>query len=161
MSGLAIQNAAKTLKPTDEALQKAYDERFANENRTEYKARHILVEEESTAIDLIGQLDEGADFQELASEHSTGPSGPNGGELPWFSPGDMVAPFSAAVIAMEDGTHSSAPVQTQFGWHVILREGSRDMEPPTLESVRGGIKQQIEQQRLQDYLQSLRSQIEG
>ena len=81
---------------------------------------------QAEAQDLIAQLKEGADFQALAKEHSTGPSGPNGGDLGWFAPEQMVKPFADAVIALEDGAFSPDPVQTQFGWHVILREESRD-----------------------------------
>ncbi len=146
---------------TEEQILAEYAEQIEAAPSQQFKARHILVEEESNAASLITQLDEGADFQELARENSTGPSGPNGGDLGWFSPNQMVQPFSEAVAELSDGEYTKAPVQTQFGWHVILREDSRDAEPPTLESVREVIKQRIEQQELQNYLESLRSQLEG
>lgn len=146
---------------SDEAILAEYAEQIEAAPSQQFKARHILVEEESTAMDLIAQLDGGADFEELARENSTGPSGPNGGDLGWFSPNQMVRPFSDAVAELGDGEFTKAPVQTQFGWHVILREDSRDAEPPTLESVREVIKQRLEQQELQNYLESLRSQLEG
>ena len=82
---------------------------------------------------------------------------PSGGDLGWFSPNQMVEPFSDAVAELADGDYTKEPVQTQFGWHVILREESRASEPPTLESVRDVIKQNIEQQKLQDYLMELRA----
>jgi peptidyl-prolyl cis-trans isomerase C len=119
------------------------------------------VETQAAAIDLITQLNEGADFAELAKESSTGPTGPNGGDLGWFSPEQMVKPFSDAVAAMEDGAYTSEPIQTQFGWHVILREESRDTQPPTLESVRDTIKQRIEQNKFQAYLDGLRDDDPG
>lgn len=122
----------------------------------QFKARHILVEAQSSAVDLITQLDEGANFEELAKSSSTGPSGPNGGDLGWFAPNQMVKPFADAVAALENGNYTKEPVQTQFGWHVILREDSRDAEPPTLDSVRDVIKQRVEQRKLQEYLETLR-----
>ena len=122
----------------------------------QFKARHILVEAQGLAEDLISELDEGANFEELAKEHSTGPSGPNGGDLGWFAPDQMVKPFSDAVANLDDGSYTETPVQTQFGWHVILREHSRDNEPPTLESVRDVIKQRVEQEKFQNYIQELR-----
>ena len=122
----------------------------------QFKARHILVETQSAAQALIEELKGGADFAELAKEHSTGPSGPAGGDLGWFPPDQMVKPFADAVVSLENGAFTQEPVQTQFGWHVILREDSRESEPPTLESVRDVVKQRIEQQKFQDYLQALR-----
>ena len=109
-------------------------------------------------MDLIAQLDDGADFAELAKANSTGPTGPNGGDLGWFSPDQMVGPFSEAVSVLEDGAYTAAPVQTQFGWHVILREESRDNQPPTLESVRDALSQRIEQTKFTAYLETLRTE---
>ena len=141
---------------TDAEILAEYEAQLEQSSDKQYKARHILVQTQSEAQDLIAQLEEGADFQALAKEHSTGPSGPNGGDLGWFAPDQMVKPFADAVIALDDGAFTSAPVQTQFGWHVILREESRDNEPPTLESVREAIKQRVEQNKFQDYMQGLR-----
>ena len=107
-------------------------------------------------LHVFDQLNEGEDFEALAKEFSTGPSGPNGGDLGWFAPDQMVKPFADAVVALDDGAFTAAPVQTQFGWHVILREDSRENEPPTLESVRDAIKQRVEQEKFQDYMQELR-----
>lgn len=126
----------------------------------QFKARHILVATQGEAVDLITQLDGGANFEELAKEKSTGPSGPNGGDLGWFSPDQMVAPFSTAVAAMDDGQYTKEPVQTQFGWHVILREESRESEPPTLESARENINQQVQQKKFEAHLAVLRSAAE-
>jgi peptidyl-prolyl cis-trans isomerase C len=145
---------------SDEEILSAYSEQIELAPTLQFKARHILVESQSTAIDLIRQLDEGGDFEELARLNSTGPSGPNGGDLGWFSPNQMVEPFSNAVADLEDGAYTKEPVQTPFGWHVILREESRASEPPTLDSVRDVIKQRIEQTKLQDYLTELREQSE-
>lgn len=142
---------------SDEEILEEYALQIEMAPPLQFKARHILVETQSTATDLIAQLDEGAKFEDLAKEHSTDEgSGPAGGDLGWFSPNQMVPPFSEAVAKLEDGAYTSAPVQSQFGWHVILREDSRESEPPTLESVRDVIKQRIEQRKLQDYIAQLR-----
>ena len=141
---------------TDAEIQKEYEEQVKLAPPLQFKARHILVGTQGEAVDLISQLDGGANFEELAKEKSTGPSGPNGGDLGWFSPDQMVAPFSNAVAALEDGSYTKEPVQTQFGWHVILREESRANTPPTLESARDRITQQIQQKKFQLHLATLR-----
>ena len=123
----------------------------------EFKARHILVETQGEAVGLISELDGGADFAELAKSKSTGPSGPSGGDLGWFTADRMVPEFSTAVALLGDGEYSKEPVQTQFGWHVILREESRTSTPPPFESVLDVLKQQVEQRKLQEYLQGLRN----
>ncbi len=121
---------------TDEAVQALYDERFANaEPAQEYNAAHILVETEEEAAAIKAEIDGGADFTTVAKERSTGPSGPNGGELGWFEKGMMVEPFETVVIAMEPGQVSD-PVQTQFGWHVIRLNEVRAKEAPSLDEVR-------------------------
>lgn len=142
---------------TDEEILAEYEAQMKLAPPQQFKARHILVETQAAAADLIAQLDDGADFVELAKTNSTGPTGPNGGDLGWFSPEQMVKSFSDAVAALENGAHTSTPVQTQFGWHVIKREDSRDNQPPTLESVRQAIKQRLEQTRFQNYIEKLRS----
>ena len=141
---------------TEEEVLEEYGVQIEMAPTLQFKASHILVETQSEAVDLIGQLNEGGDFQALAREHSTGPSGPNGGDLGWFSPNQMVEPFSLAVQKMEDGGYSSEPVQTQFGWHVILREESRETEPPTFESAKDNIMAAIQQRKFQAELEILR-----
>jgi peptidyl-prolyl cis-trans isomerase C len=137
---------------TDEALQKAYDAKFKDaQPGQEYNAAHILVDTRDAAEDLIEQLENGADFAELAKEHSTGPSGPNGGALGWFGLGMMVPSFEAATIALEVGG-ISAPVETQFGWHVILLNETRQAGIPTLEQERAALEQDIRVQTAQDYI---------
>ncbi len=142
---------------TEEEIRIEYAEQIELAPPSEQiKARHILVETQAAAVDLIAELDGGADFAQLAISNSTGPSGPSGGDLGWFSPDTMVPEFRDAVSAMENGSYSRDPVQTQFGWHVILREDSRAEEPPPLEGVRDVVSQRIEQRKLQEYLQQLR-----
>ena len=144
---------------TDEEMRALYDEQTGIAPQ-EFKARHILVETEEEGAALIAELDGGADFVELAKEKSTGPSAPSGGDLGWFTPERMVPEFSNAVAALEDGAYSESPVQSQFGWHVILREDSRQSTPPPFESVGEVLKQQVEQRKLQDYIRELRGDAE-
>lgn len=144
------------LSVTEEEIAKEYANQAALAPSQQYKARHILVETQGEAAEIITLLDGGADFIELATARSAGPSGPNGGELGWFSPDQMVKPFADAVANLKDGDYTKQPVQTQFGWHVILREESRATEAPTLESARTEITQYLQNQKFQAYLQNLR-----
>lgn len=133
---------------TPEALQVAYDERFADaEPSREYNAAHILVDSEEEAAALKEQADAGTDFAELARQNSTGPSGPNGGDLGWFGAGMMVPAFEAAVVGLEPG-QVSEPVQTQFGWHVIKLMETRLQEAPPLSEVEGELISDIQQQAI-------------
>ena len=141
-------------------LQEAYEQNIDQLSGVQYKARHILVDQESDAVAIIGELEGGADFAQLAMDRSTGPSGPSGGDLGWFSADGMVPPFADAVRAMEVGTFSLEPVQTRFGWHVILLEDVQDRQPPGLEAVRADIEALVEQERIEAYLNSLREQAE-
>jgi peptidyl-prolyl cis-trans isomerase C len=152
---VASEYFANTEVTEDEILAE-YNEQVKLAPPLQFKARHILVESQGEALALIAQLNEGADFEELAKEKSTGPSGPTGGDLGWFSPNQMVEPFSNAVQALEDGQYTSAPIQTQFGWHVILREESRESEAPTLDSVRDNIKSVVQQKKFTTHLEGLR-----
>jgi peptidyl-prolyl cis-trans isomerase C len=113
---------------SDSAVQEAYEAAYADGGGVEFNAAHILVETEEAAAALVEQARGGADFATLARENSTGPSGPNGGDLGWFGPGMMVAPFEEAVLALEVGAVSD-PVQTQFGWHVIKLNETRTRRP--------------------------------
>lgn len=123
----------------------------------QYKARHILVPTQGEAVDIIELLLDDGNFEEIAKEKSTGPSGPNGGDLGWFSADQMVPQFSNAVARLPDGRYTTDPVQTQFGWHVILREGSREAPPPTLESARESIEQTLKDTKFQAYLAEIRT----
>ncbi|MGH8221803.1 MAG: peptidylprolyl isomerase, partial [Woeseiaceae bacterium] len=111
-----------TSSVTDKEIADEYAAQIEMAPAQQFKARHILVETQGEATEIIGLLNNGAVFEELAKERSTGPSGPSGGDLGWFSPDQMVPSFSQAVAGLEDGAYSTEPVQTQFGWHVVLRE---------------------------------------
>lgn len=140
---------------TENAIKKAYDEQYATADLgEEYNASHILVETEEEAKAVVEELAGGADFAGIAKEKSTGPSGPNGGSLGWFGAGMMVPDFEAAVIEMEIGA-VSAPVKTQFGWHVIKLNEKRTSEAPTLESVREELDLQVRQILVQETIEKV------
>ncbi len=159
VAGRAVTELSE--RPVDEAaVQAAYDARFAEApTGPEYNASHILVETEEAAQALIAELEAGADFVELARENSTGPSGPNGGQLGWFGAGMMVPPFEAAVAGMEPGT-VSAPVQTHFGWHVIRLNETREQMAPPLDEVRAQIEGEVRNAAVQAELERLTGEAE-
>ncbi len=147
-----IQSSAAT----KEALKELYDERYAGPAEQEYSAAHILVETEEKAAELVQLLRDGADFGETAKEHSTGPSGPRGGDLGWFGKGQMVPPFEQAVMSMEPEAISD-PVQTQFGWHVIRLNEIRDVQPPAFEEVEAELANELGNRAIEKRLAELES----
>ncbi len=159
IAGEVIEGVMAT--PVDEdALQAAYDAQYAEADAgEEYNASHILVETEDEAKALKEELDNGADFAELAREKSTGPSGPGGGSLGWFGAGMMVPTFEAAVVEMEPGAVSD-PVQTQFGWHVIKLNETRKTKAPELDEVREELELQIRQTVVQSTIEEITAAAE-
>ncbi|WP_299700692.1 peptidylprolyl isomerase [uncultured Tateyamaria sp.] len=142
-------------KLTDEAIQSAYDAKYEGVTpQEEYNASHILVETEEEAKAIKAEIEGGADFAATAREKSTGPSGPNGGELGWFGSGAMVPSFEAAVIALEVGEVSD-PVQTQFGWHVIILNETRTPDAPALDEVREELTEEVRGTTVEAYVAEL------
>ncbi|WP_298438020.1 peptidylprolyl isomerase [uncultured Jannaschia sp.] len=143
-----VIDAAAAVTNTDAEIQAAYDAEYgATEPEPEFNASHILVETEAEAQALVAELEGGADFAELAREHSTGPSGPNGGELGWFGLGMMVPEFETAVVDLAPGD-LGGPVQTSFGWHVIKLNETRQKAAPPLEEVRAELEQAVTTQKV-------------
>ncbi len=155
LSQAALQDYLKANPVTDEEIKAEYDSKMANMG-SEYKARHILVKTEDEAKKIIAELEKGGDFTALAKKYSIDPMGAEGGDLGWFTADRMVAPFSEAVIALENGKFTKQPVQTQFGWHVILREDSRALTPPPLEAVKEQIRPMLQRQKAQTMIENLR-----
>lgn len=145
--------------PVSEADVKAAYEKYKSEiGSKEYSARHILVATEAEAKDIIAQLGKKADFAKIAKEKSLDPgSKEKGGDLGWFSPGSMVKPFSEAVTKLQKGSYTTAPVQTQFGWHVIKLEDVRELQPPPYDKVKDGLQKQLQQRQLEKLLTDLRA----
>lgn len=145
---------------TEAQLRASYEENLPRFSNTQYKARHILLDRESDAAEVIAALNDGGDFVTLARERSTGPTGPQGGDLGWFSADSMVAPFADAVRAMAPASYSTEPVQTRFGWHVILLAETRDQQAPGLDAVRAEISNLVDRQKLEEYVSRLRDAAE-
>lgn len=148
---------------TDADVQTEYDTQVAampKAGGTEYNASHILVDSKATADAIVAELKKGADFAKLAKEKSKDGSKDNGGNLGWFTPETMVKPFADAVVALQKGKFTETPVESQFGWHVILlhdsRAGSPPPPPPALADVRDQVVQLVQRKRLQAYLEGLR-----
>ncbi|MDX1580350.1 MAG: peptidylprolyl isomerase [Alphaproteobacteria bacterium] len=128
---------------TEERLQQAYEERIGEfESEPTIRARHILVETEERARELIEELNAGADFATLAEESSIGPTASSGGDLGYFTKEEMVAPFAEAAFELDAGAISQEPVQTQFGWHVIKVEEKGESTPQGFEELRNELRQQ-------------------
>jgi peptidyl-prolyl cis-trans isomerase C len=154
-----VEDFIKNNPVSDDMVKAEYERIKATITGTEYKARHILVEKESEAKDIIAKLrkDPGA-FEKLAMEKSKDSgSKARGGELGWFDPKRMVPEFGAAVSTLEKGKFTDAPVKTQYGYHVIQLEDSRKIEAPPLEDVKPQISQQLQQQSVKKQLDALKA----
>jgi len=154
-----VQDYIKTNPASDDAIKTEYERIKASVSGTEYKARHILVAKEAEAKDIIARLkkDAGA-FAKLATEKSKDPgSAAKGGDLGWFDAKGMVPEFAAALTKLEKGKFTDAPVQSKFGYHVILLEDTRPIEPPPLDAVKPRLSQQLQQQNLQKHIDALKA----
>jgi peptidyl-prolyl cis-trans isomerase C len=148
---------AEAIEPTEDELKALYEEVKKSSSQTEYKARHILVDDEDEAKKLIAELDGGADFGELARKHSLGPTAKSGGELEWFDATQMVEPFAKTVAQMQVGSYTKQPVKTQFGWHVIRLDDSRKKEPPAFEDAKAQLTALFKRQKVSEKLDELRA----
>jgi peptidyl-prolyl cis-trans isomerase C len=147
----------KTAAVTDEDVQAEYDKFVAANGGKEYRARHILVETKEQAEAILASLKKGGKFEDIAKKQSKDPgSGANGGDLDWAAPGNYVKEFSEAMVALKKG-EVSAPVQSQFGFHIIRLDDVREAQLPKLEDVKPQIVQQMTQQRMAAFQQELRA----
>ena len=144
---------------SDAELKAEYDKlKGAGGGGNEYRARHILVEKEDEAKALIAQLKAGAKFEDLAKANSKDPgSAPNGGDLDWAAPGNFVPEFSQAMVKLEKGKFTETAVKSQFGYHIIRLEDTREASFPAFDDVKGQIKQRLEQARMQQFQEELRA----
>ncbi len=161
LSTAALQTIAEESNPSDDELQAAYANFVEQAKRTEYKARHILLDDEDKARALIKKIDrKGKNFEALAREHSLGPTKDKGGDLGWFDARQMVKPFADAVAQMKPGTFTKEPVQTQFGWHIIQLEETRIAEPPSFDEARMQLEVSLRRQKVVERLGQLREQAD-
>lgn len=155
LADAALEDHIKGMEPTEQELRAEYETQIAAMPKLEYRARHILVATEVFAQNIIDKLRKGADFGEVARKESMD-SKENGGELGWFSPARMVPEFSAAVTSLKKGEITQKPVKTQYGWHVIQLEDTREVETPDYEEVKSRLGQIVRNKKLQTYLDELK-----
>lgn len=152
-----IQDHLKANPITDDALKGEYDKLKVQMGDKEYKARHILVEKKEEAKDIIAKLKKGEKFEKLAEKSKDPGSKTNGGELGWNSPATFVKPFSDALAKLQKGKYTTEPVETQFGWHVIMLEDTRDMKVPSFDEVKNNLRQRTQQQQVEKLINDLKA----
>ncbi len=152
-----VRDYLETLDLSDPELKKEFDNQLAGVDKKEFKASHILVENEETARKLIAEIKaDASNFAELAKANSTGPSGKDGGDLGWFSTKSMVPEFGDAVEGMNKGDVSKNPVQSEFGWHIIYLEDVREIDLPSFEESKPRLELIVAQRKLQEHIAELR-----
>ena len=147
----AMAHYLKDRKATDAELKAEYDTQVAAMAKMQYKARHILVKSKEEAEKIIADLKKGAKFEKLAAAQSLDGSKSNGGDLGWFSPANMVKNFAAAVMSLKKGETTPVPVQTEYGWHVIHLDDTRETAPPAFDSVKDRLSQIVEAKKFKTY----------
>jgi len=153
-----FEHFAKTNPVTDAEVQAEYDKFVAANGGKEYKVRHILVEKEDQATKILADLKKGGKFEDIAKKQSKDPgSAANGGDLDWSNPAALVPEFTQAMIKLKKGETSTAPVKSDFGYHIIRVDDIREAQLPKLEEVKPQVVQQLAQQKAAKYQQELRS----
>jgi peptidyl-prolyl cis-trans isomerase C len=142
---------------TDNQVKAEYEKLKAGRGDKEYKARHILVEKEDEAKNVIAELKKGKKFEDLAKQSKDPGSKDRGGELDWSSPAGYVKPFADALVKLEKGKYTDAPVQSQFGWHVILLDDVRATKFPAIEDVKPQITERLQEQAFSKNVADLRA----
>ncbi len=155
MTELLFKKFVDGKEPTEEELKAEYDSRVADLPKVEFHARHILVDDEAKAKDLIAQIDKGASFEKLATENSKDGSATEGGDLSWFMASQMVKPFADALQQLEIGKYTATPVKSEFGWHIIKLEETRAATPPPYESVKPQLGPMVKQKKFEAHLKEL------
>lgn len=144
---------------SEETLRKLYEERTAQPAQ-EYKVRHILVKTEKEARDIIKALQDGASFDKLAREKSIDVSAKDGGALEWVSEEQMIVPFRKIVPTLKPGQFSTTAARTKFGWHVIGLDATRDIDPPSFDSIKDKLRAQLQNEMLMKHIEELRKNSE-
>jgi peptidyl-prolyl cis-trans isomerase C len=156
MADAESQKFLKGQEPTDAELHAEYDSAIAAMDKNEYHARHILVANQDQANQIIKKLKGGAKFEDLAKSQSIDGSKTNGGDLGWFTLARMVKPFGDALKGLKKGEYTQQPVQTQFGWHVIKLEDTRDVTPPPFDQVKPQLSNAVIRKKLQAHVDQLK-----
>lgn len=157
LANAAIADYAAAHPVSDEQLKKDYEGIKAQLGGTEYKARHILVEKEQEAKDIVAKLDKGEKIEDLAKASKDPGSKDSGGDLGWSAPNAYVKPFSDAMKLLKKGEYTKTPVKTDYGYHVILLEDTRPLQTPPFEQVKPQLQQRAQKQLVEQYLKELRA----
>ena len=152
-----LQDYVKSHPISDDMVKKEYDAIVKAMGDKEYKARHILVEKEQEAKDIIVALQKGDKFDDLAKQSKDPGSKDKGGDLGWSHPSGYVKPFADALMKLEKGKFSAEPVKSEFGYHVIMLEDTRELKQPSLEEVKPQIQQRLQQQQVEKHILDLRA----
>src|SRR5882762_5940756 len=152
-----VQDYLKAHPIKDEEMLAEYNKAKALRGDKEYKARHILVDKDSEANEIIAQLKKGAKFEDLAKQSKDPGSKEKGGDLDWNPPGTFVKPFAEALAKLEKGKYTETPVQTQFGWHVIQLDDVRNLQFPAFDTVKQQLVSRMQEQEVQKFVGELRS----
>ncbi len=155
--GAYLNEFARGVKITDADVQKEYDTLKGALGDKEYKARHILVEKEDEAKDIIAKLKKGEKFEELAKASKDPGSKDKGGELGWANKASYVPPFAEAMAKLAKGKYTEAPVQSNFGWHVIQLDDARELKAPSFDEVKPQIIQRMRQMAVEKHILDLRA----
>jgi peptidyl-prolyl cis-trans isomerase C len=155
--GAYLNDYVKAHPITDAQINKEYAEITSKLGNKEYKARHILVETEDQAKAIIAKLKKGEKIEDLAKESKDPGSKDRGGDLGWANPASFVAPFSAALIKLDKGRYTETPVKSDFGWHVIQLDDTRELKLPSMDEAKGQIAKQLQQRLVQKHVDELRS----
>jgi peptidyl-prolyl cis-trans isomerase C len=150
-------NYLKNHPISDDALKAEFEKLKSQMSDKEYKARHILVEKEDEAKDIIAKLKKGEKFEELAKVSKDSGSKDHGGDLDWNQPGGFVKPFSDAMVKLEKGKYTETPVQSQFGWHVIALDDVRPTKFPDFNEVKSGLEQRMQEAAFEKAVADLRA----
>ncbi|WP_435628580.1 peptidylprolyl isomerase [Candidatus Ferrigenium straubiae] len=157
LAGAFVQDYAKNHPISDDQLKQEYDKLKAKLGNKEYNVRHILVDTEAEAKDIIAQLGKKAKFEKLAAKSKDAGSAQRGGELGWAVPGNFVPEFANAMLNLKKGEYTKEPVQSQFGWHVVKLEDTRDLKAPPFEEVKPQLQQRLQQQSVKKAIDDLRT----
>jgi len=157
LAGAFVQNYAKSHPISEDQLKQEYDKLKVKLGNKEYNARHVLVETEAEAKDIIAQLGKKGKFEKLAEKSKDTGSAAQGGSLGWNVPGNFVPEFANAMLNLKKGEYTKEPVKSQFGWHVIKVDDIRDMKVPSFEEIKPQLQQRLQQQSIKQSIDELRA----
>ena len=152
-----LQDYIKNNPLGDDVLKAEYEKIKSQMGDKEYHARHILVEKEAEAKDIIAKLKKGEKFEKLAEKSKDPGSKAKGGDLGWAAPANFVPEFSAAMTKLQKGQYTTEPVKSQFGYHIIKLEDSRTMQAPPFDEVKQNLRQRAQQQQIDKMISDLRA----